>query len=330
MKLIFIYSIVALFFTDFLAAQDFSADQQYQQAMANAKLALQAEQYSQAVMFYREARKLKPNERLPKYKIEDIRTIYINKEMNTVNAAQPDLKKQVKSKRKQKKLQAKIDRISQKAVEKATRKMYDDADQAAADMLDFDVAVVSIVEDDEKLESENVDNIASSRELGIADLPSKKNVTVQNNIVKESSENLPLSKRQLPEKKPIKKQNQEPAVNQEKTETPRPKPVMTKPAYKVTKPGQMTAEQKKQWIKEENQKLANRYPNKKTVETYEKPGKKITRVIMNIDGKVSIYMIVKHSWGATYYFKDELGENLKSINQQYFNLMTNLQTYEKP
>ena len=48
---------------------------------------------------------------------------------------------------------------------------------------------------------------------------------------------------------------------------------------------------------------------------------------MNIDNKVVIYLKVKHSWGATYFFIDEVGQELKSISATYFNLMTNLKTY---
>ncbi|MCK9208413.1 MAG: hypothetical protein M0P66_14975, partial [Salinivirgaceae bacterium] len=89
----------------------------------------------------------------------------------------------------------------------------------------------------------------------------------------------------------------------------------------------LTEEERKIWIEQEQKRLAVSYPNKKTVEELDQPGKHITRVIMNINQKVVIYLKVRHSWGATFFFIDEVGQELKSINEQYFNLMTNLDTY---
>ena len=92
-------------------------------------------------------------------------------------------------------------------------------------------------------------------------------------------------------------------------------------------PIRIIREDKKMWIEQEKDRLITVYPNKKTVEEIDKPGKHITRIIMNIDNKVTIYLKVKHSWGATFFFIDEVGLELKSISETYFNLKTNLKTY---
>lgn len=90
----------------------------------------------------------------------------------------------------------------------------------------------------------------------------------------------------------------------------------------------MTEEEKEVWIEAETEKLRMQYPDQKTVLESDQPGRHITRVIMNIDNKISIYLKVKHNWGATFFFEEVIGkENLQSINEIYFNKMTNLATY---
>ena len=90
----------------------------------------------------------------------------------------------------------------------------------------------------------------------------------------------------------------------------------------------MTDEEKEARKEAEMQKLRVQYPEQKTVLEIDQPGKHITRVIMNIDNKISVYLKVKHSWGATFFFEDEIGEdNLRRISELTFNKMTNLATY---
>ncbi len=89
----------------------------------------------------------------------------------------------------------------------------------------------------------------------------------------------------------------------------------------------MTDEEKKAWKDAEKQKLRKQYPEQKTVLEIDQPGKHITRVIMNVDNDISVYLKVKHSWGATFFFEEEVGEDLRSITEVYFNKMTDLQNY---
>lgn len=63
--------------------------------------------------------------------------------------------------------------------------------------------------------------------------------------------------------------------------------------------------------------LAEEYPEGVTVENYEFDRRKVTRVIVNYDGKATEYRKVKHSWGGTYYFR-----NGQTISQAVFNVET--------
>ena len=147
----------------------------------------------------------------------------------------------------------------------------------------------------------------------------------------------------IEEPKPVEKAIEQPAPKEEtpiqKTEEPAPKPVqpapkpaptktVSKPAPKpASQPKQMTEEEKKAWKENEIKKLRQQYPEQKTVLEFDQPGKHITRIIMNVDNEITVYLKVKHSWGATFFFVEEIGEDLRSIDEVTFNKKTNLQNY---
>ena len=82
-------------------SQTSDSEQQYKAAMQNAKTAFDAKMYSEALYFYREALKIKPDAKLPRYKIEDIRTIYIDDGIREIaenkQIAQEEVKKQAEA-----------------------------------------------------------------------------------------------------------------------------------------------------------------------------------------------------------------------------------------
>jgi hypothetical protein len=308
-------NIFILLITFNLYSQEFTIEQQYKQAMTNAKTAFEAKQYSEAVMFYREALKIKPDALLPKYKIEDIRTIYIKKEMASVKP-----KTSEKQKKKSNKKQQKEDKVlAEKIKTEATKKMNNDADKIQQELKNIDV--VDINDDTEiNLDSEDISitDIESDKQTIVKKIDTKNsNLSVKSD--KQTKNNVSvMQKRTVPEIK------QTSVKESEKKKNEQPKHIDSSKKNQQTKQSSTT---KKKWIEQENEKLAKKYPNKKTVEEIDKTGKHITRIIMNINNKVTIYLKVHHNWGATYYFIDEVGRELRSINQQYFNLMTNLETY---
>lgn len=316
-----------LFFVAFLLlnvqnvfSQNFDNEEQYKQALQNAKLAFYAKQYSQAVFFYREAIKIKPDALLPKYKIEDIRTIYIKKEMETIKTVE-------KKDKKRKNKKGKNEILEKEAALLATKKMNQEADKVWKELDELKtIAEVLHIEDtiDFDIEEVQVDDIEPDREVSMNEMETKKNNPIS----------FETQKKQITAKpKTIKKINESVAKKKEITEK-----------YQVTKKQQNSSKKKKnstkkntekyqknnpEWVKKEHIRLAKKYPDKKTIEEIQKPQKHITRIIMNIDGKVTTYLKVKHSWGATFYFVDEVGLDLRSISQTYFFTMTDLDTYKK-
>lgn len=310
-------------------AQNFDKDDQYTQAMNNAKTALEAQQYSQAVMFYREALSLKPEALLPKYKIEDIRTIYIKNELEELQKETPMVTEKPKSKKKQKELEAKEEVLVQKAEEIATEKMYQEADLAKEELVELvqESEFLNIIDSAIMIEDqEDVQNIEPDRETTLVTIESKKTHGIVGEKTKTAS-SLTVSKQELSE---IKASNpNEPKIEneQEKPQIEKSEAKQITPVNKPVKKQEVIKDE--EWIKAENGRLAKKYPNQKTIEEIEKPGKHITRVIMNIDGKITTYLKVKHSWGATFFFVDEVGLELRSISQTHYNLMTDLSTYKK-
>ena len=306
-------AIILLITSTLSYSQESATEQQYKAAMQNAKTAFDAKMYSEALYFYREALKIKPDAKLPRYKIEDIRTMYIDDGIKEIaenkQIAQEEVKKQAEA--------------------KADERIETEIEQAQKELETLRVAAVINIEEETSVYDENIDiaDVVPTLEIKLPEPepepeiiePEPEPVVAQQvEIVKE-------------EPKPVIEQ---PAPKEVKPEPkPAPKPVPTKPVAKpankpMSQPKAMTGKEKEARKEAEIQQLKIRYPEQKTVLEIDQPGKHITRVIMNIDNKVSVYLKVKHNWGATFYFQDEIGEdNLRSISEQTFNKMTNLATY---
>lgn len=70
--------------------------------------------------------------------------------------------------------------------------------------------------------------------------------------------------------------------------------------------------------------LLKRYPNERTVEEINEPYKKLTKVIINRNNTVNIYLKVEHKWGGIFFFKDNTPYPLENISKSYFEVETKL------
>ncbi len=304
----FIIAIILLITSTLSYSQESAADQQYKAAMRNAKTAFDAKMYSEALYFYREALKINPDAKLPRYKIEDIRTMYID-----------DGIKEIAENKKVTQDEAKIE-----AETKADERIEAEIEQTQKELETLKVATVISIDEEPVVDDENLDIADIEPTLETKQPEQKPTVTQLVEPAKEESK--PLVKPTKEEPEPIVEQ---PAPKEEKL-TPPPTPIKTasKPATKpVSQPKTMTDEEKKVWKENEQKKLRQQYPEQKTVLEIDQPGKHITRVIMNVDNEIHIYLKVKHSWGATFFFEEEIGEDMRSITEVFFNKMTDLQSY---
>lgn len=71
--------------------------------------------------------------------------------------------------------------------------------------------------------------------------------------------------------------------------------------------------------------LLKKYPTTKTVEYEEDLNKKVTKVYINKNNYVTIYMEVKYSWGATFYFIDRTPFDPENISSSFFDYATNIE-----
>lgn len=280
-------------------SQTSESEQQYKAAMQNAKTAFDAKMYSEALYFYREALKIKPDAKLPRYKIEDIRTIYIDDGIREIAE-----KKQITQ-----------EEVKKQAEAKADERIETEIEQAQKELETLKVATVISI-DEEPIVDDDVVEIADVE-------PTLETKQPEPEPQPEQIEPEPIVAQPV---EPV-KEEPKPVVEPKKTTVvSKPQPIVSKPKPH-TQPA-MTNEEKEARKEAEIQKLRVQYPEQKTVLEIDQPGKHITRVIMNIDNKISVYLKVKHSWGATFFFEDEIGEdNLRSISELTFNKMTNLATY---
>lgn len=307
-----IIAIILLITNTLSYSQESATEQQYKAAMQNAKTAFDAKMYSEALYFYREALKIKPDAKLPRYKIEDIRTMYIDDGIKEIAE-----NKQIAQEEVQKQAEAKADERIETEIE-----------QAQKELETLRVAAVINIEEEAVVYDENID-IADVEPTLETKLPEPE---PEPEIIEPEPEPVVVQQVEIVKEEP-KPVVEQPAPKEEKTEPkPAPKPVPAKPVAKpvnkpASQPKAMTEEEKEAFKESEMQKLRIQYPEQKTVLEIDQPGRHITRVIMNVDNKVSVYLKVKHDWGATFFFEEEIGEDLKSITELYFNKMTNLANY---
>ena len=302
----FFIAIILLITSTLSYSQESASEQQYKAAMQNAKTAFDAKMYSEALYFYREALKIKPDAKLPRYKIEDIRTMYID-----------DGIKEIAENKQVTQDEAKIE-----AETKADERIEAEIEQAQKELETLKVATVISIDEETVVDDENLD-IADVEPTLETKQPEPEPIVVE----PAKEEPKPIVE---PEPQPVVEQPVAPAKEEPKPVEPEKKTVVTKqPIVKPAKPAsrQLTDEEKEARKEAEKQKLRIQYPEQKTVLELDQPGKHITRVIMNVDNEIHIYLKVKHSWGATFFFEEEVGEDMRSITELTFNKMTDLRNY---
>lgn len=92
-----------------------------------------------------------------------------------------------------------------------------------------------------------------------------------------------------------------------------------KPKKQVESTGNDVRKRKKQYKKGEtelrNEDADKLYPTGITIEIYKYPNKKVKKIIVNREGSIEEYKIIRYNWGGIYYFK-----NNKSVSQIFLSL----------
>ncbi len=361
----FIGVVVLLMLLNPVLAQDKTETEvKYKQTIKHANRLFKEGKFIESIIYYKEAQAVNPDENLPKYRIEDIKTIYVNQELDKNFPVSEDANKREKKEIAYNRMMAEKDmraRLESKITEMNNP--------------DFRAAVIHKIEqmkDDEMLklyELEQEKNIQDStaraeriakareefekheKEILIESIQqaenSKANKQLSDNVIAEATEQVsPVD--EIPVKEVmgieenenndndlmIKEKSVETPVieleienNEKQVNTPTENSSERIPEQKVEKEEKTdrnTTVHKAEARLQKEKKLRELYPDPRTEIVINEPGKKITKVIMNDGENVRVYLKVEHSWGGVYYFIDYSPQPLVSISQGYFDRHTKI------
>ncbi|MBK8809019.1 MAG: hypothetical protein IPO21_21275 [Bacteroidales bacterium] len=277
-------------------------ENRYMDLINRGNLLYGANQFTLAKDYFVKAHELKPTRRYPKYKLEDIQTELeiFNKTADSLGIAIDSIMPR----------EIKIDSVKALAV---VAKPMTQEQLMQKLMNDLKRNISSAVKDTKQLRS--------------ALSYTQQKIDVNNNL---SNEKVVLVVDSKPvETKSVEVKSIEKIENVKKTDTV---PVISPVEVKIPKEV-VVIEQKSTVISKPEEfdpvvyqdSLAKIYPTTKTIEVEEDMYKKVTRVIINKDNFVTIYLKVEHKWGATYYFIDRTPFDPENISSSFFDFSTNVE-----
>ncbi|MFH2143802.1 MAG: hypothetical protein ABIJ97_15365 [Bacteroidota bacterium] len=255
---------------------------QYEKIINQANKLFNNKQYSASIHFYKNALELAPEKKLAKYRLEDIKTIFIKEELadnlddaeiliNKIDSTLNEIAKNLPEEKKDSLIFFIADIAPKKAETVDNRpKDWIEMENSVRKEMDGSLKVVG----DEPVGEIIPDNIHENVKDTFTYVPVKKEP-----VVKKISEPIIVNSQ-----KPQGKTNEELEIEKKK--------------------------------KEEELKI--KYPDEKTVEYFEANGKKTTRVVINRNKRISVYLKVEHNWGGVYYFIDNSPFPVQSITSSYF------------
>lgn len=290
--------------------KDKDVKRQYEKVIKKANESFDKGQYTVAIHFYKKAQKIAPEKKLSKYRLEDIITIFIEKEMVSNRADAKEL----------------IEEIEERAleIEKSLHsENKDDLEMLLAE-LDNDIKANPPVdnrpeewkrlEQDVRNEMNRENGKPEILETEIVEDTSKKDIKPVL-IVEEKPEDIIAEIESI---KPIEKEAEatipKDTITKLKKELPLIKPVPKREIKPKRKAYAKLVEEKRVRDKE----LKEKYKDGKTVEVIETKSKITTRTVIRKDGKVKVYLKVKHNWGGEYYFIDNSPVKVQSITKNYY------------
>lgn len=257
---------------------------QYEKLINQANELYNDKQYSASVHFYKKALDLAPEKKLAKYRLEDIKTIFIKEEL-AMNMEDAEI------------LVNQIDSTLNEIAENLPEEKKDSLIFYISDIIPKNATTVDNrpkdwieMENSVRNEMNNSSNTIGEEKV-VETLPEKK---VEIEIVKDTT-----------------------TVRVEKTE-----PVIktiSEPIIVISqKPQGKSAEELETERKKKVEELKIKYPDEKTIEIFEEKGKKTTRVVINRENKITVYLKVEHPWGGVYYFIDNSPFPVQSITSTSF------------
>ncbi|HBF88248.1 MAG TPA: hypothetical protein DDX39_06360 [Bacteroidales bacterium] len=253
-------------------------DVQYKEFITKANALYKEQKFAESVVYFRKALKIKPQERLPQYKIEDIYTLFL---VNDVVKTKEEANRLVSE------IEMSLDNIGNEEVFiQESNKIEPIADVVNKETQPISETLVTEVKKEPVLVHPSIGveqkPITEVEKIEVSEVQTKEikaNENLETRVIKPEEV-------KVVESKPI-----------TKVEAPTINPVI---------------------VEDENRKLQVQYPNEKTVEVTEDVNKKVITIIINRGGEVVIYTKVKHSWGGIFFFAKYPGLPKKNISEQHF------------
>ena len=265
----------------------------YKQALDQANQYYKEQKYAESVVFYRKALKIKPEERLPKYRIEDVYTLFLTNDV-------------VATKEEAKQLVAEV--------------------EMSFDNYKNEEVFIKKTEEPRKVETIQAIESKKTEQIQTQKLPEKEIVAPTMGVSTKSAikEDVPAKIEPKPIEKPLIAEQSKPKVPETKIVEQKPtaivetKPKETPKTFVEPKPIPTQTKVAPTEEFESNDKLLQKYTAKKTVEVITEPTKTITNVYINSGAEVIVYSKVKHSWGGEFYFAKYPSLPKKNISLQHF------------
>jgi len=312
-------------------------ERKYNSLINSGNLYYSMHQFAMAKQMFKKAQELKPSRKYPSYKLEDIETqvLIFNKVKDSlpqnadsiiaaVIAEKQEQKKQIEYKRKS---PEEIEDIFKHDLIKQIQSETENQKELAKRLRFVQNEVINKKDEPAKIDStKNIVKIDSIKKDSAIVQAIKKDAVIHDTIIPE---NQPIAK--IINDSSIVAKNDSLPLIKAKDSIVQPKPALDTVKKVVDK-----QEVKEPIIKSNTPQnipfnkvayqdsLLKRYPNERTVEEINEPYKKLTKVIINRDSTVNIYLKVEHKWGGIFFFKDNTPYPLENISKSYFEVETKL------
>ncbi len=279
-------------------------------------------QYSMAQLMFRKALELKPNRKYPSYKLEDIETqleIFSRQRDSLPSNADSIVAATIKDPD-EKKIQTVYKRKTPEELDALFKK-------------DLHKQIASETKNKKELEKRlsfvNKEVLMPKKDSIMPTPPiiSKKD-TVLKNI--DTTSKIVSKIDTIAQTAVIKKDTIQPIIDTTKKivkDTIKPQPI--KPIQEV--PIKTVSPKPYVFNKQSYQdSLQRKYPNERTIEIITEDYKKITKVIINRNHYVTIYLKIEHKWGGVFFFRDNTPYAMENISKSYFEVETKLLSEKQP
>ncbi len=295
--------------------KDKEVKKQYEKVIKKANESFDNGQYTVAIHFYKKAQKIAPEKKLSKYRLEDIITIFIEKEIASDRTDAKELIEEIEERAL--KIEASLQDENKDDLEMLLAEL--DKDIKAKPTVDNRPEEWKRLELDVRNEMNRENGKPEIIENEVVEEKPKKDIDPVL-IVEEKPEEIIAEIEKI---KPIEKEAEatipKDTITKLKKELPLIKPVPKKDIKPKRKAYAKLVVEKRVRDKE----LKEKYKDGKTVEVIEAKSKTTTRTIIKKDGKVNVYLKVKHNWGGEYYFIDNSPVKVQSITKHYYETKVN-------